>query len=188
MKQTGRLFLLTFCAALVLAYSFEAQAFARESDPRALVGVPLDPSLDPPLTTPAPAPASTRAPARPALGRPAFSARIFYWGAGACGPEQVTISVKASDPSGIASVRMHIRLASQSGNKKTDFMPLEMASVDTVWTQTINSWDIPGYDASTLPWWLQFYFVATSNDGAQAWSSTYGNKIVLSSCVQLPGG
>ena len=195
MKRTGRLFLLTFCAALVLACGFEARALAQESDPHALNGAPLDPSLDPlpqptPATTPSPQPAPTPAPtwvpARPVLGRPAFSVRTFYWGAGACGPEQVTISVNASDPRGIASVQIHVRLASQSSNKTTDFMPLEMDPVDTAWTRTINAWDVPGYDSSTLPWWLQFYFTATDNYGAQTRSSTYGNSIMLSNCVQLP--
>jgi hypothetical protein len=65
-------------------------------------------------------------------------------------------------------------------------VPIDMTSGDTAWTRTINARDIPGYDSSTLPWWLQFYFTATDNYGVQAQSSTYGNKIVLSSCVQLP--
>jgi hypothetical protein len=193
MKRTGLLFLLTFCAALVLVRSFETRALAQESNPRALSGAALDPSLDPlpmpaTMTSPQPTPSPTPAwaPARPALGKPAFSARMFYWGAGACGPEQVTISVNASDPSSIASVQVHVRLASQSGNKKTDFLPLEMDPSDKAWTYTINSWDIPGYNSSTLPWWLQFYFTATDDYGAQTQSSTYRNKIVLSSCVQLP--
>ena len=195
MKRTGLLFLLTFCAALVLVRSFETRALAQEGDPHALIGALHDPSLDPlplltPATTPSPQPAPTSTPTwtpiRPALGKPAFSTRTFYWGAGACGPKQVTISVNAFDPSGIASVQIHVRLASQSGNKATDFVRLEMDPVDTEWTHTINSWDIPGYNSSTLPWWLQFYFTATDNYGAQTRSSTYGNKIVLSSCVQLP--
>ena len=193
MKRTGLLIFLTFCAALALACSFETQALARESGPHTAIAAPLDSSLDllptpaaaaPPQ--PAPTPITARAPARPALGKPAFSARTFYWGAAACGPEQVTINVNASDPHGIASVQIYFRLASQSGNKKTDFMPLTMNLVDTAWTRTINSWDIPGYDSSTLPWWLQFYFTATDNYGVQTRSSTYGNKIMLSSCVQLP--
>ncbi len=182
MKRTGLLIFLTFCAAFALACSFETRAFAQESSPHALNGAPFGPSLDPPQ----PAPNPTRAPARPALGKPAFSARTFYWGAAACGPEQVTISINASDPSGIASVQIHYRLASQSGPKTTDYMPLTMDPGNTAWTRTINSWDIPGYDSSTLPWWLQFYFTATDNYGAQTRSSTYGDKIMLSSCVQLP--
>jgi hypothetical protein len=193
MKRTGLLFLLTFCAVLVLVRSFETQALAQESNPRALSGAALDASLDPlpmPATTtplqPTPTPTPAWSPARPALGKPAFSARTFYWGASACGPEQVTISVNASDPSSIASVQIHVRLASQSGKKKTDFMPLEMDPAGKAWTHTLNSWDIPGYNSSTLPWWLQFYFTATDNYGAQTQSSTYRNKIVLSSCVQLP--
>ncbi len=185
MKRTGLRILLTSCVAIVLACSFGTQALAQESGPRTFFDAPLDPSLDPP-PTPAPTPTPTRAPARPALGKPAFSTRMLYWGAAACGSEQVTISVKASDPSGIANVQIYFRLASQSGNKTTDYMPLDMASADTAWTRTINAWDIPGYDSSTLPWWLQFYFIATDNYGVQARSSTYGNKIVLSSCVQLP--
>ncbi len=197
MKRTGLLFLLTFCAALVLVCSLETRALAQESDLHAMIGAPLGPGLDPlpqptPATTPSPQPAPTPTPTmasvRPALGRPAFSARTFYWGAAACGPEQVTISIKASDPRGIASVQMHIRLASQSGNRKTAFMPVEMDPVDTAWTYTINAWDVPGYDSSTLPWWLQFYFTATDNYGTQTRSSTYGDNIVLASCVQLPGG
>ena len=182
MKRTGLLIFITFCAALALACSFETRALAQESDPYALIGAPLHPSLDPPQ----PAPAPTRAPARPALGKPAFSARTFYWGSAACGPEQVTISVNATDPSGIASVQVYYRLASQSGNKTTGFTLLTMDHGDTGWTRTINSWDIPGYDSSTLPWWLQFYFTATDSYNVQTRSSTYGNKIMLSSCVLLP--
>ncbi len=184
MKRTDRFILIIFCAALVLVCGFEAQALAQGSDPDALVGVPLDPSLDPPLFALAPTP--TAAPVRPALGQPAFSARIFYWGDDICGPRHVTISVSASDPRGIASVQMHIRLASQFGKKTTGFMPVEMDPVDTAWVYTVDSWDIPGYDSSTTPWWFQFYFTATDNYGVQAQSSTYGNNIVLSSCVLLP--
>jgi hypothetical protein len=111
---------------------------------------------------------------------------MFDWGAAACGPEQVTISVNTSDPSGVASVQVYFRLASQSNKMTTDYMPLTIDPGDIGWTRTINSWDIPGYDSSTLPWWLQFYFTATDNYGAQTRSSTYGDKIMLSSCVQLP--
>ncbi len=186
MKRTDRFILFIFCAALVLVYGFEAQALAQGSDPSALAGAPLDPSLDPPLLTPAPTPMPTRATVRPALGYPAFSTRIFYWGADICGPRYVTVSVNASDPRGIASVQMHIRLASQFGNRTTGYMPVEMDLVDTAWVYTIDSWDIPGYDSSTTPWWLQFYFTATDPYGVQARSSTYGNNIVLSSCVLLP--
>ena len=192
MKRTGLFILLTFCAALALACSFETQALARESGPSASANALLDPLPDPTSTPapttppqPAPTPKSARVAARPVLGKPAFSAREFYWGAAACGPEQVTISVRASAPSGIAGVQIYFRLASQSGSKTTDFTWLEMDPGDTGWTRTINSWDIPGYDSSTLPWWLQFYFTAVDNSGAQTQSSTYGNNIVLSSCVQL---
>lgn len=191
MKRTGLLVFLAFCAAFALACGFETRALAQESGPYASIGVPRDPSLDPPpapvtAIPPRPAPTPTRAPARPALGKPAFSARIFYWGAAACGPEQVTISVNATDRSRIASVQVYFRLASQSGKMTTSYLPLTMDPADTGWTRTINSWDIPGYDSSTLPWWLQFYFTATDNYGAQTRSSTYGDKIMLSSCVQLP--
>jgi len=193
MKRTGFLIFLTFCAALALACGFETQALARESGPSASMDALLDPHLDPtptPVTAtppqPPPTPPSARAAARPVLGKPAFSVREFYWGAAACGPERVTIGVRASAPSGIAGVQIYFRLASQSGNKTTNFTSLAMDPGDIGWTRTINSWDIPGYDSSTLPWWLQFYFTATDNYGAQTRSSTYGNKIVLSSCVQLP--
>ncbi len=178
MKRTDRFILLIFCAALVLVYGFEAQALAQGSDPSALVGAPL--------LTLASTPVPTRAPVRPALGQAAFSTRTFYWGADACGPRYVTVSVSASDPRGIASVQMHMRLASQFGSGTTGFMPVEMDPVDTMWVYTINSWDIPGYDSNTTPWWFQFYFTATDNYGAQARSSTYGNNVVLSNCVLLP--
>ncbi len=182
MKRPRPFLVLVVCAALVLAYSFASRVLAQESDLRARSGASLDSSLDP-----LPRPTPTEVSIRPVLGRPAFSARTFYWGAGACGPEQVTISVNASDPRGIASVQMYVRLASQFGHGKTAFVPVEMDPSDTTWTQTINAWDIPGYDSSTLSWWLQFHFTAIDNNGAQTRSSTYGNNIELSNCVQLPG-
>jgi hypothetical protein len=194
MKRPRLFFALIFCTVLVLVYSFEARALAQEGDSHTLIGVSLDPGLkllSMPITTtppprPTPAPPSSRVSAKPTLGKPAFSARIFYWGAGACGPRHVTISVNASDPRGIARVQIHIRLASQSGNETTGFVPLKMDPANTAWVHTINSRDIPGYNSSTLPWWLQFYFTATDNHGAQTRSSTYGNNIMLSNCVQLP--
>ena len=184
MKRTDRFIVLIFCAALVLVYGFEDRAFAQGSDSYALAGASLDSGLNPPLLTPAPI--SARAPIKPALGKPAFSTRIFYWGDDICGPRYVIISVSASDPRGVASVQMHARLASQFGTKTMGYMLVKMEPVDTAWVYTLNSWDISGYDSSTTPWWLQFYFTATDYTGVQTRSSTYGNSIVLSNCVQLP--
>ncbi|MCL6431096.1 MAG: hypothetical protein K6V36_09575 [Anaerolineae bacterium] len=146
------------------------------------------PATAPPEASPSPVvviAADTPAPAAGSrISGPRASTAHFYYSSADCGPQEITISVEATDPSGIASVRIYYALADKSTGAMTPWSYREMAFADGRWSCTINpSRDIPRHDAYANAW-FQVYFVATNGNGLQTQSPGYYTAYTLSRCGQ----
>ncbi len=141
-----------------------------------------------PTATRVPTNTATSTPIKPTLTAAGWTTNQFFWPSGnGCLPTTVTISVSASDPSGIHSVQIYFWLADQSSGATTSptsapmigfYFPVFPAS----YSRTINSTNIPGYN-SFQDSWLRFYIVATNNNGGKTQSATYANNITLTECI-----
>ena len=102
----------------------------------------------------------------------------------------VTISVVASDPSGISNVEIYFWLLNQQSGQVTNEPSLPMVyssgSFLAAWQRKINSYpDIPNWDWGT-DYLFQFYFLATDKTGVQTQSQTYRGLVTYSTCQQQP--
>ncbi len=120
---------------------------------------------------------------KPTLSEPNLLANQLYYGDPGCGPGQVTIGVDASDPAGVAGVRLYLRLVDKSGHGTTSWSNLAMSQSGGGWSITINpTSNIPNYSAYSNAW-VQFYFVATSTRDGVTQSPSYTNNLSLSRCI-----
>ncbi len=107
----------------------------------------------------------------------------MYYGDDGCGAKQVTVTVGATDPTGVSSVRLYFRLADKAGGGTTGWSSLAMTAAGDEWSRLLKAeTDVPGHDSYTNAW-LQFYFLATNSRGVQTQSSTYSQELTLSRCI-----
>jgi hypothetical protein len=115
------------------------------------------------------------------ISGPTFCTAQFHYGESRCGPQQVTIEVKAATGSQVTSVRIYFMLADRASGARTRWSYLEMSRGDGKWARTITAADVPGHTAYRNAW-FQFYFVATDSSGGQSKSPGYYTAITLSRC------
>ncbi len=133
--------------------------------------------------TPQPTKTPTVVASKPTLTDHSVSASLFYWGAGKCTPKYVTIEAVGSDPTGISSIHVRFRLATQSS-----YTDDAMSRSDSTWILTLQSEnDIPGYSTVTGPGSvaLQFYFILTNTGGQQTQSQSFNNSTALEYCPAI---
>ena len=150
--------------------------------PRAATATAAPPTAQPAATAvsapqPTPAPVS-----KPAIGGPNVSTAQFFYGGSGCGPQALTVTVRVTDASGVAGVRVYLRLLDKASSATTPWAHLEMAPGSDGWTSTIVAAEhIPGYNSFAQAW-FQFYFVATNVEGGQTKSPGYWTGFTLSRC------
>ncbi|MDI7277660.1 MAG: hypothetical protein QME94_16905, partial [Anaerolineae bacterium] len=119
----------------------------------------------------------------PKIAGPRASTAHFYYGGTSCGPQEITITVEVSDPSGVASVGIHYVLADKATGAMTVWSRRDMTPADGRWSCTIEpARDIPRYDAFRNAW-FQVYFVAVNSKGQESKSPGYYTAYTLSQCA-----
>jgi len=124
------------------------------------------------------------APAGPTLGAPTFSATgLMHSDSSACSPVRslsTRVQITASDPQGVASVRMFYRYAASSGSPATAYSSVLMPLVGGPYSFTLNA---PTFNAAPYTdGRVHFYFVATDGGGATTQSPNYNNNVSLLYC------